>query len=190
MELYDSTCVDQILATGYGGPSKVIGLDMAFVILLYQQYPVYCYDRCHMTGFQDRSYYNNYSSLKKIFGKKVLIKMATAEDNSFDEILNGKPTLAELCKHVPISTNWYIMGTQLELDVKKLNEIEDLFKPAPYKVSKMYELWLDTKPHATRKQVLDTLKMEAVGQMCLALQYEKKLKDHIPVIGKCIKKLL
>ena len=44
-------------------------------------------------------------------------------DNSFDEILNGKPTLAELCKHVPISTNLYIMGTQLELDVRKLNEI-------------------------------------------------------------------
>ena len=48
--------------------------------------------------------------------------MATG-DSSFDEILNGKPTLAELCKHVPISTNWYIMGTQLELDVRRLNEI-------------------------------------------------------------------
>ena len=109
--------------------------------------------------------------------------MATG-DSSFDEILNGRPTLAELCKHVPISTNWYIMGTQLELDVRKLNDIEDLPKPVPYKVSKMYELWLDTKPQATRKQVLDTLKMEAVGQMTLAQQYMTKLKDHTTVIGK------
>ena len=98
--------------------------------------------------------------------------MATG-DSSFDDKLNGKPTLAELCKHVPISTNWYIMGTQLELDVKKLNEIEDLPKPVPYKVSKMYELWLDTNPQATRRQIVDTLKMEAVGQKSLADQYEK-----------------
>ena len=110
--------------------------------------------------------------------------MATG-DSSFDEILNGKPTLAELCKHVPISTNWYIMGTQLELDVRKLNEIEDLPKPVPYKVSKMYELWLDTEPQATRRQIVDTLKMEAVGQKNLAVEYEKKLRElSVPVNSK------
>ena len=110
--------------------------------------------------------------------------MATG-DSSFDEILNGKPTLAELCKHVPISTNWYIMGTQLKLDVRKLNEIEDLSKPVPYKVSKMYEMWLDTNPQATRRQVLDTLKMEAVGQMSLAIEYEKMLRLlSVPINSK------
>ena len=109
--------------------------------------------------------------------------MATG-DSSFDVMLNGKPTLAELCKHVPISTNWYIMGTQLELDVRKLNELEELPKPVPYKVSKMYELWLDTKPQATRRQVLEMLRMELIGQMSLAQQYETMLKDQIPVIGK------
>ena len=110
--------------------------------------------------------------------------MAT-RDSSFDEILNGKPSLAELCADVPISTNWYIMGTQLKLDVRKLNEIEDLPKPVPYKVSKMYELWLDTKPQATRRQIVDTLKMEAVGQMSLALEYEKKLRElSVPVNSK------
>ena len=109
--------------------------------------------------------------------------MATG-DSSFDEILNSRPTLAELCKNVPISTNWYMMGTQLELDVKKLNEIEEESKPVPYKVSKMYELWLDTKPQATRRQIVDTLKMEAVGQVSLAHEYETKLKKYISVIGK------
>ena len=109
--------------------------------------------------------------------------MATG-DSSFDEILNGKPTLAELCKHVPISTNWYIMGTQLELDVTKLNEIEDLPKPVSYKISKMYELWLNTNPQATRRQILEMLRMELIGQMSLAQQYETMLKNHIPVIGK------
>ena len=109
--------------------------------------------------------------------------MAT-RDSSFDEILSGKPTLDELCADVPISTNWYIMGTQLKLNVKKLNEIEDLPKPVPYKVSKMYELWLDTKTQATRRQIVNTLKLEAVSQMSLAQQYETKLKDCITVNGK------
>ena len=44
--------------------------------------------------------------------------MAT-RDSSFDKVLIGKPTLAELCAHVPISTNWKMMGTLLELDVRK-----------------------------------------------------------------------
>ena len=104
--------------------------------------------------------------------------MATG-DSSFDEILNGEPTLAELCADVPISTNWYIMGTQLKLDVKKLNEIEDLPKPVPYKVSKMYELWLDTNPQATRRQVLDTLKMKALKQKKLAIEYEEILRQSV-----------
>ena len=108
----------------------------------------------------------------------------TTGDSSFDEILNGKPTLAELCADVPIGTNWYIMGTQLKLNIRKLNEIEDLSKPVPYKVSKMYELWLDTNPQATRRQILETLKMELICQMSLAQQYETRLKEHIPVIGK------
>ena len=108
--------------------------------------------------------------------------MATG-DSSFDEILNGEPTLAELCADVPISTNWYIMGTQLKLNIRKLNEIEDLSKPVPYKVSKMYELWLDTNPQATRRQILETLRMESICQMSLAQQYETRLKEHISIIG-------
>ena len=109
--------------------------------------------------------------------------MATG-DSSFDEVLNGKPTLAELCKHVPISTNWYMMGIQLELDVRKLNEIEELLRPVPYKVSKMYELWLDTDPQARRKHVLNALRTKIICQLNLAHQYETMLRHHIHVTGK------
>ena len=74
---------------------------------------------------------------------------------SFEEILNEKPTLAELCKLVPISTKWYQMRIQLNLNVKKLNEVEEDSKNTTDKVSKMYELWLDTNPQATRRQIED-----------------------------------
>ena len=104
---------------------------------------------------------------------------------SLEEVLNEKPSLHELCRDVPISTNWYMMGIQLELDVRKLNEIEELPKPVPYKVSKMYELWLDTNPHATRRQITETLKLEVVGQMSLSQQYETTLSHlSVPVTGK------
>ena len=110
--------------------------------------------------------------------------MATG-DSSFDEILNGKPTLTELCKDVPISTNWKMMGTLLELDVRKLNEIEHESKSVCNGVLKMYELWLNTKPQATRRQIVDTLKMEAVGQMSLAIEYEEKLRQlSVPINSK------
>ena len=110
--------------------------------------------------------------------------MATG-DGSFDEILNGKPSLAELCKHVPVSTNWKIIGTLLELDVRKLNEIDHESKSVSDGVLKMYELWLNTKPQGTRRQIMDTLKMEVVGQMTLAFEYEKKLRElSVPVNSK------
>ena len=52
--------------------------------------------------------------------------MATrSRDMSFEEILNEKPSLAELCEHIPITTKWYQMGILLNLSVKKLNEIEE-----------------------------------------------------------------
>ena len=49
----------------------------------------------------------------------------------------------------------------------------------------MYELWLNTKPQATRRQIVGTLKMEAVGQMSLAIEYKKMLRQlSVPINSK------
>ena len=37
---------------------------------------------------------------------------------SLEEMLNERPSLAELCKYLPISTKWYQMGIQLELNTR------------------------------------------------------------------------
>ena len=110
----------------------------------------------------------------------------TTRDSSFDEVLNGKPTLAELCAHVPISTNWKMqMETLLELDVRKLNEIDHESKFVSNRVLKMYKLWLNTKPQSPRRQIVGTLKMEAVGQMSLAIEYKKMLRQlSVPINSK------
>ena len=107
------------------------------------------------------------------FGKETM----STRDLSFEKILEERPTLHELCEHVRIGPKWYILGVMLKMDTRKLYEIEDLSKPIPYKVSKVFELWLDTNPYATRRQILDALKMNTVGQYTLAHMYEQNLRS-------------
>ena len=51
-------------------------------------------------------------------------KEAMATRNlSFEEILEEKPTLDELCEHIRIGSKWYQLGIQLKLNTKKLEDI-------------------------------------------------------------------
>ena len=102
--------------------------------------------------------------------------MAT-RDLSLEEILNERPSLAELCEYVPISTKWYQMGVQLKLNTRRLKKIEKLQINVMDKVTKMYEVWLDTNPQATRRQIVDTLRKKSIEEMTLAREYETKLRD-------------
>ena len=87
----------------------------------------------------------------------------TTRDMSFEEIINDRPSLAELCEHVPVSPKWYQMGIQLELDPRKLNSIDKLQNANVMdKMTKMYELWLDTNPQATRRQIVETLRKTSI----------------------------
>ena len=96
---------------------------------------------------------------------------------SFQEILNDRPSLAELCEHVPVSPIWYQMGVQLELDPRKLNGIELQGANFMDKMTKMFELWLDTNPQATRRQIVETLRKNSIEEITLAVQYETKLRE-------------
>ena len=113
-----------------------------------------------------------------------------ATDVLYEEILNKKPTLEELCELVPISTKWYQMGILLKLNVKKLNEIEEESKKTTDKVLKMYELWLDTNPQATRQQIVETLKMDAIEENTLAQNYETKLRELHSKTGKSMSQII
>ena len=90
---------------------------------------------------------------------------------SFEEILEEKPTLDELCEHIRIGSKWYQLGIQL-LKLQKLEDIHKLPDDSTYKTTKMFELWLDTKPNATRRQVVDALRKES---MSVAHEYEQIL---------------
>ena len=101
-------------------------------------------------------------------------------DERFKKILEERPAVAELCEHIRIGDNWYQLGTQLNIDHRSLNEIDNLSRSCIYKTTKMFELWLDTNPDATRKQVLDALQKDAVKEIAIARRYEDVLKKcHI-----------
>ena len=111
-------------------------------------------------------------------------------DVLYEEILNEKPTLAELCELVPIGTKWRQMGIQLELNDRKLNEIEEESKNTADKVSKMYKLWLNTNLQATRRQIVETLKMDIIEENTLAQNYETKLRERHSNSGKSMSQII
>ena len=96
---------------------------------------------------------------------------------NFDDFLNDKPTLSELCEHVILGTDWYVFGVLLELDSTKLDAIrltnEDSLL---FKTTKMFELWLDTNPYPTRKQIIDTLEKDAIGKNGVAKKYKEVIE--------------
>ena len=65
----------------------------------------------------------------------------------------------------------------LDLDQKRLRSIEGQSGHTDiYKMIEMFNLWLTTTP-ASRKQVLDALRIRVVGENILADEYEKHLKE-------------
>ena len=93
----------------------------------------------------------------------------------FEAFLNRKPSLHELYEHVRIGTNWYKLGVLLKLDVTKLNDVRLLNEDSDFKSLKMFELWLNTNPNATRKEVIETLRKDAIGENATAENYKKAL---------------
>ena len=104
---------------------------------------------------------------------------------SFQKLLEEKPTLDELCEHIRIGSKWYQLGILLKLDPKKLrDDIQKLPENCTYKTSRMFELWLDTNPNATRRQVIDALRKEVIEEITIAHDYEEMLRKSCISTGK------
>ena len=99
-------------------------------------------------------------------------------ENSFLTFLSSSPSIKELTEHVDVSTNWHIVGTMLDLDQRRLRSIErQTGHTDTHKMIEMFNLWLTTTPTASRRQVLETLRIRVVGENTLADKYEKYLKE-------------
>ena len=106
--------------------------------------------------------------------------MAKQTDNEyFQQFLNKRPTLDELMKLTGVSEKWYEFGVLLRLPTIELDAIEELNqdRDADFKALKMFYLWLDTNPNATRREVIETLRKKAISESAIAEEYVKVLKE-------------
>ena len=63
----------------------------------------------------------------------------------------------------------------MKLNNKKLDDIYKLPDDSTYNAIKMFELWLDTKPQSTRRQVVDALRNKDIKEITVAHEYEQTL---------------
>ena len=113
------------------------------------------------------------------FAERFDKEAMAARNLSFEKLLEKKPTLDELCEHIRIGSKWYQLGIQLKLNAKKLEDIHKLPDDSTYKTTKMFELWLDTNPNATRRQVIDALRKKIIEENTIAHEYE------LVILRKC-----
>lgn len=96
--------------------------------------------------------------------------------------LTEQPTLYELLEQVDVGIDWYLLGIQLKLDHRRLDAINVQHCDISMKLCKMYELWLETNPNATRRQLIEALRRKGIND--IAKSYEKYccLKGKFAVI--------
>ena len=107
-----------------------------------------------------------------------------SESMSFEVKIEEKPSLDELCEHVRVGTNWYKFGVLLKLDTTKLDAIEELNKDVDFKILKMFQLWLNTNPSATRKEIIDALRKDVMEGMTTANNYVLALGGSPYITGE------
>ena len=95
----------------------------------------------------------------------------------FNQFLNGKPTLKELCEHVRVGTKWYKFGVLLKLDTNELENIRMMNGDSGFKAIKMFELWLSSNPKTMRREIIETLQKPTIEENVIAEEYKKALVE-------------
>ena len=117
--------------------------------------------------------------------RAVIARSTQHNEMSFAAFLSSTtPTIKELTEHVNVGTKWYTLGTMLDLDQKELQDINGKAISSTQKMIEMFNLWLTTTPTASRRQVLEALRVGAVEEITLAHKYEKHLRELHETICK------
>ena len=93
--------------------------------------------------------------------------------------MDVRPELSEIQNRV-MTIKWEALGLQLGLKNDELVAIRQqrLSDIADYR-KEMFALWLQTKPNASRQQLLDALRTNSVAEVYMAEQYEKYIQDEL-----------
>ena len=77
---------------------------------------------------------------------------------------------------------WYELGLELEIKSADLEEIRR-DSTVTDKLSRVYQMWLSKKTKAaTRRQLIEALKTDHVGQISVAINYEQELNKMVSCV--------
>ncbi|XP_019864464.1 PREDICTED: uncharacterized protein LOC109593808 [Amphimedon queenslandica] len=93
-----------------------------------------------------------------------------------ESLLDSRPSLPELMYEVSFESKWYDIGVMLGLESDKLDAIRYSSVSERNKTSDMYKLWLDSKPQATRREVIKALEDMELNRQ--ATKYKKSLRKQ------------
>ena len=97
---------------------------------------------------------------------------------SYNFFLSYRPGLDELTEHVAVGTKWYLLGTLLHLDDRRLDGINQLQgQDDTDKTLRMFQHWLTTTPTASRRQILEALRKRVISENTVFDHYENYLKE-------------
>ena len=70
------------------------------------------------------------------------------------------------------------LGVELELNSRSLDEIEVDYHRVRGRITKVFQLWLDSAPNPTVRQMLSALRSRSVDESAIANNYERFCKNN------------
>ena len=97
-----------------------------------------------------------------------------------EEILDDKPTILELTNHVTDGVNPHLMGVSLGLADDQQQRFDGIIRRTNIdevqRLSEIYNLWLNTCLHPTRRAIIDILENSKIGNYSLCQKYKQQLR--------------
>ena len=72
-------------------------------------------------------------------------------------ILSSKPKRKDINKYSELDDKWYSLGTELEIDDGKLDELEEKYSDPHRRMIKAFGVWLEEEENPTYRKLLQAL---------------------------------
>ena len=74
-----------------------------------------------------------------------------------ESILSSKPKRKDINKYSELDKKWYSLGTELEIDDEKLDQLEEKYSDPHKRVIKVFGVWLEKGENPTYRKLFKAL---------------------------------
>lgn len=97
-------------------------------------------------------------------------------------ILSSKPTRKDINKYSELDEKWYSLGTELEIDDEKLDELEQKYSDPHRRMIKVFGVWLEKGENPTYRTLFKALvnieKRNVAESICTEIGRCVIINDH------------